>query len=198
MIGFLSNKAKKSNESLSESVRYATDFADTYHFTEPEQTTYRLRHAINQIDSLDSVDSANHFAELTLRGAMLSSDLRKNKLDSDQYTKWHTNHLQSLGNAKQALKAQIRTPWRDHYDWLGQSLAHSAILRNRQARKSYEQLALTYRVQQHLLNQLSDHDTHPETTKSGYMIESILPTSPQIVNKANRLINHYYSPEVID
>ena len=197
MIGFSSRKPPKRSSEIQQMVKDAVNFADTWHYNEPEQTTYRLRSALNQLDHLDDLVNANHYAELTHRGAMLSSDLRQKQLSSADYGRWLSAHLQSLGTAKHALKSNIRSPWRDHTDWLGQSLAHSRILQNRQARMAYEQLAITTRIEQALLNH-HNADSYPATTKSGYLIEKILPTSNQIVSKSERLIDHYYSPQIID
>jgi len=195
MIGFLKNS--KAVPETSKVVLDAINFADTWHYTEPEQTTYRLRQALHQLKDINQdLSHANHYSDLSQRGVMLSSDLRKKELPAADYGRWLAANLSSLGTAKQALKSGLRNPWRNHYDWLGQSLAHSSVLQNPLARRAYEQLAITYRIEQALMNR-GENQMMP-TNKTGYMIERVLPTAPQIAAKANRLIDHYYSPKIID
>ncbi len=193
MIGFLPTKKKNSN--VNTIVAAATTFADTYNFTDPEQTTYRLRHALNQITDAQELSSSIHIADLMHRGANLPSNLRTRNLRPSDYHAWLANSLESVGAAKQNLKIGLRSQWQDHYDWLGQSLAHSNVLINSKARRAYEQLAITYRIEQHLLN--FNKDSQAGTNKNGYQIETAMPISPAIVAKADRLINHYYSPTII-
>lgn len=197
MLGF-SNKKPTQND-LIDSVQKATDYADLYHYTEPEQTTYRLRHALNDLKDLPDLASANLYSELMHRGTMLTSDLRRRELDHSNYGRWLTAHSKGLGEAKIALKGNLRNPWKDNYDWLGQSLAHSSIMQNRHARMAYEQLAITYRLQQHLMNLEQGEVSNPKmmTTQNGYKIEQVMPTSARIQQKADRLIKYYYSPIII-
>jgi hypothetical protein len=200
MLGFQNNKTRLLESALENQIKSATDFADVYHFLEPEQTTFRLRHALNQIDSVDDLKTGLGYSELLLRGAMLSSDLRKKTLTPNEYGRWLAIKQQSIADAKQVIKASLRNPWKNHYDWLGQSLAHSNVMQNPIARRAYEQLAVTYRIQEHLLNHpitsSMDNNYAPATNKNGYQIESMLPTAPQIISKANRLIDYYYSPQI--
>src|SRR5690606_12235407 len=127
---------------------------------------------------------------------MLPSKLRKPILSASDYHDWLTNNLENLGSTKRLIKESLRQPWRECYDWLGQSLAHSSILQNCHARHAYEQLAINYRLQHHLLNLGDNSNYGPSTTKDGYIIESVFPTSHHIQAKATRLIQHYYSPTI--
>ena len=186
---------KKTSDPVESVVQSAIDFADVHNFVEPEQTTYRLRHAMNQINSIEELRQANLYAEISHRTSMLPSKLRKRLLNHSEWHDWHRNNLQTIGSTKQIIKRSLRNPWQHHYDWLGQSLANSDILQNKHARRAYEQLAINYRIQQHLLNS-ADKSSSDKTTKNGYRIESVLPTADKVINKADRLIQHYYTPEI--
>ena len=192
MIGFTTSR--KLND-VNRTVQQAVDYADTYNFLQPEQTTYRLRHAMFQVGKPVDVISSIQLSDLIHRGSNLSSELRARELDHNQAANWLHNNLHSIGTAKTHLKNTLRQPWNEHYDWLGQSLAHSDILSNRTARRGYEQLAITYRIQQHLLN-LESNQFDAETTNSGYRIEQAMHISDRITSKANRLIDHYYRPVI--
>lgn len=199
MIGF-NRKHQKPAIPVNQVVQEAIDFSDVYHFLDPETTTYRLHHAINQLNNLEDLDNAINYAHLAHRSALLPSHLRRRDLSAYDYGQWLTNVSSNLGQAKLALKSSLRAPWRADYNWLGKSLAHSSILQNPQARHAYEQLAVTYRIQQHLLNQTntagSPAPDQTPTNKSGYVIERLMPNSAHIANKSSRLIDHYFSPTV--
>ena len=194
MLGFRSNN----NQTPDEVVSHACDYADTYHYVDPEKTTYYLRRALNQISSnSNNLDRANQLTELMIRGVNLDSNLRSRHLSVFDYENWLSTQQQSIATAKLSLKQSLRSPWRDHYDWLGQSLAHSSILENAKARRAYENLAILYRVQNHLLKLSDTNRSNSATTKSGYQIEQVLRSRPHVINKANRIIDYYHRPNIL-
>ena len=188
-------KDKKHHKSYSEIASKAVSFADIYNFSDPENTTFRLRHAANYHTDLEAdLNTVNMYSEVLFRQPFLSSNLRKKTMLGHEYQSWLHNNLETIGSVKNLLKRSLRRPWKNHYDWLGQSIQHSDALKDSRVRRSYEQLAIAYRIQEHLLNLSSGEST--KTNKSGYQIEQALRTKQRIIAKAERLIDHYYSPEI--
>jgi hypothetical protein len=192
------NQQMQTNIAVDQSVKDAIDYADLYYYLDPETTTYRLRHALNHLtDNRDefSVEQLPLYAQLMSRLPLLDSSLRRRTLNHVDILNWQHQSLLQIGNAKLELKKTLRTPWRNHYNWLGQSLAHSNLLQNRHTRQSYEDLAILYRLEQHLHDYPHTNEDNG-TTKNGYYIESIMPTGNRIAHKAGQIINSYYRPDI--